>query len=460
MHKVLQRLRSSDSGMSLLEVLVAMMIFAVVSLGVLQTLATVLTTTRDNRARIVAANLASQEIDLARDASDIFTLFDDTYTKTLNGDTFTVTRSTKWVATGNTGTECGAGNGALRYKRVNVEVTWPNMRTGTDPVRFDTLLAPDKRINDPELGTILVSVRGGSGDGISGVTVSASPASPSMGAQPLTETVSATDIQGCTFILKVVPGHYNVTISRSGFITDKLQATSPTELAQVAAGGAASLSFNYDQAATFVTRYVADPAPSTVQIPKNMATTFVSSYGSFVSPGTNANMSRNVSLFPWRSGYTGIAGDYSPVPEDPTSTEKYCASRDAAEWPNANVGGVLYSSVAPTFVAADPGGTVNLTVPMGLVSAAGLSDSTIRATSVAPLPGSDDPGCTKDVELSFDKIKNSTAHIALPYGTWKIEKRNFLGGWNTVSLSGILDPILGTGSASTGVVTVDPRVAP
>ncbi|QYH35327.1 prepilin-type N-terminal cleavage/methylation domain-containing protein [Salinibacterium sp. M195] len=457
MHRLLQRLRSSDAGMSLLEVLVAMMIFAVVSLGVLQTLATVLSVTRDNRARIVATNLASQEIDLARDAGDIFTLFDDTYTKPLNGDVFTVKRSTQWVASGNTNTVCGVGGGALKYKRVNVEVTWPNMRKGTEPVRFDTLLAPDKRINDPELGTILVSVLGGAGDGISGVTVSASPSSPRDGAENLTEVVPATDVQGCTYVLKVVPGNYDVTVTRSGFITDSGQSTAPSKLAQVSAGGAASISFNFDQAATYNVKYLANPAPTGVQIPKDMSTSFVSSYGPYISTSSSSNLSRSLALFPWRSGYVGLAGGYAAKPTDPTSTAKYCASRDPAQWPQSVVGGVTYKSPQPVPVATVPGGTADIVVPMGYVDIPGQSGATIRAVSVAPVTGSDDPGCTTDVTLTFDTIKNSTTKIALPYGTWRLETPGLFGSWNPIG--SILGPILGGSTSVAGTVVVDPRVA-
>lgn len=458
MHKVLQRLRSSEAGLSLLEVLVAMMIFAVVSLGVLQTLTTVLTITRDNRARVVATNLASQEIDLARDAGDVFTLFDDTYTKTLNGDTFTVTRSTAWVPSSNTDASCGSGGGTLQYKRINIEVSWPNMRAGTEPVRFDSLLAPTDRINDPALGTILVSVLGGSGEGSPGVTVGASPASPSGGAQTPPTSPAATDAQGCTFILKVAPGNYNVKISRSGYITDAGQTADPTKLTSVAAGTASSVSFNYDRAAKFQVKYVSSPAPDDVQIPKDMPTSFLSSYGVHRVAGTSASLSRNFDLFPWRSGYVGIAGAYTPKPEDPLSTAPYCASPNPALWPEEVIGGVTYRSPASVAVAANPGGNVDLTVPMGLVEVNGLGNKILRAVSIAPVAGSADPGCSPSVTLNFNTIDSDTDHIALPYGTWRIEQKSG-SSWNALGLGSILSPIIGGTATVPSVVTVDPRVA-
>ncbi|WP_339619107.1 prepilin-type N-terminal cleavage/methylation domain-containing protein [uncultured Salinibacterium sp.] len=459
MHKVLQRLRSSDAGMSLLEVLVAMMIFAIVSLGVLQSLTTVLSVTRDNRARVVAANLASQEIDLARDAADVFTLGDATYTTSLNGDDFTIIRSTQWVPSSNTAAACGTGGGTLQYKRVNVAVSWPNMRPGTEPVRFDTLLAPDDRINDPGLGTILVSVTGGSGGGSAGVNVTANKATPPNGAQNLSVAPPATDAEGCTYILKVAPGNYNVSISRSGYITDAGQITSPSKLTQVVAGTASSVSFNYDNAARFNVKYVANPTPTNIQIPANMPTSFSSSYGIHLNSATNSSLTRGIDLFPWKSGYVGFAGTYIAKPESATSSEPYCASRNPQDWEEVDVSGVTFRSPDAVAVATVPGGNAELTVPMGLVDATGLAGGRVRATSIAPVTGSGDPGCTISSELTFDTINPGTTHLALPYGTWRIERSVTLGVWLPLGLGSLLTPVVGGTASVPSVVTVDPRVA-
>ncbi|MBH0129941.1 prepilin-type N-terminal cleavage/methylation domain-containing protein [Salinibacterium sp. NK8237] len=459
MHKVLRRLRSSEAGMSLLEVLIAIIIFAVVSLGVLHTLTTVLSTTRDNRARVVAANLAAEEIDLARAADEVFNLFDATRVVPINGDDYTVTRTTEWVSSDVASAACGTGTGALRYKRINVEVSWPNMREGTSPVSADTLLAPSERINDPALGTILVSVLGGTGEGVSGVTVSATPASPSAGAQTPSTTIKATDVQGCTFILKVTPGNYNVTVSKTNYITEAGQSTVPSQLAKVTAGSASSMSFNYDEAASFAVKYVSASTPSKAQMPKDMATSFVSTYSTYTTSTSSTSFSRTVKLFPWRSGYVSMAGTYIPESADPTSTVATCLSPNTALWPDKLVGTVTYASPAAEAVAANPGGTVTAVVPMGLVEVSGMSGATIRAVPAAPVANSGDPGCDARTTLYFSTISSTTNSIALPYGTWQIQKYGALTGWTSSGLSAVLNPIFGGGTSTTGIVTVDPRVA-
>ncbi|MCH3110243.1 prepilin-type N-terminal cleavage/methylation domain-containing protein, partial [Listeria monocytogenes] len=52
--------RTSESGVSMIEVIVAMMIFAIISVGVSYSLLSAFTITNDSRSRAVATNLAAQ----------------------------------------------------------------------------------------------------------------------------------------------------------------------------------------------------------------------------------------------------------------------------------------------------------------------------------------------------------------------------------------------------------------
>ncbi len=75
-----------------------MFIFALISTGTLYTMVSVLQTTRDSRAQQVAANLAAQDIDLARDYANLFQLLPTTYTVPLNGDTSPSPVRHEWVS--------------------------------------------------------------------------------------------------------------------------------------------------------------------------------------------------------------------------------------------------------------------------------------------------------------------------------------------------------------------------
>src|SRR6478735_10412073 len=160
---------SADDGMSLVEVILAMVIFALVTSGLVYAMLSVMTVTRDARARETATNLAAEEIDLSRAVANVFNLLDQSRTVTLNGDVFDIERKTQWVSDPDADFSCGASGGgagsALRYKRVNVTVTWGGMRSGSAAVSTSTVVNPSEHINDPTKGTILVSVLNAAGTG-------------------------------------------------------------------------------------------------------------------------------------------------------------------------------------------------------------------------------------------------------------------------------------------------------
>ncbi|MCW5945112.1 MAG: prepilin-type N-terminal cleavage/methylation domain-containing protein, partial [Cryobacterium sp.] len=209
--------RVSDAGFGIIEIIVAMLVFAIIATGIAYTMVASLDLTRDSTAREQAANLAAQEIDLARSIDNLFNLQSKTTTTTINGTTFTITRTAKWVSDPNVDQRCGIGGGILRYKRVNVTVGWVGMTSLLPPVHADTLIDPGVRINDPDLGTVLISVTDSSGNGVSGVSVQVTPSTPANGATSLDAQPDATDSEGCTYALKVQPGNYDVTVSKSGY---------------------------------------------------------------------------------------------------------------------------------------------------------------------------------------------------------------------------------------------------
>ncbi len=293
--------RNEDAGFTLIEVVVAMLVFAIIATGFLYVMTSGLVQTRDTRARVVAANLAAQEIDLVRSAGSVLDVTNATYTKTLNGDTFHVTVSWSWAtSTGGSATcEAGAATGALTYKRVTVEVTWDNMPPGGRPVYSDTAFTPRSKLNDPERGTILVGVIDAAGVGVSGVTVSL-PSSSGVAAV-------TTDSDGCAYLLKVPPAEsYTVTASKSGYISDQ-QVSAPTATVPVTAGTTSRASFSLDRAATFPLTY-ANNVAGAKSLPDNLTTTFISTYGNFQATSTTTANPKSFTRFPLSSGYSIVAG--------------------------------------------------------------------------------------------------------------------------------------------------------
>lgn len=436
-----------EAGMGLAEVLVAMFVFALVSVGLLHTLTQSMTTTRDSRARQVAANLAASEVDRAREEADLFSLLPVTRpAQTVGTDTFHVVRTTAWVTDPSSTFDCGAGGGGtLRYKRVNVEVRWDNMDPSTEPVRADTLIEPKEKINDPSRGTILVSVVDANGNGVPGVAVTATPAFGA-GVAPAPTT---TDSQGCAYLLKVVPGgDYTVSVSKSGHV-DPSQKPTSTLVVGVAAGKAASAGFQYDTAATFTASYAVNTTEPGVRRPTDMLTSFVSSHGTYTAAGTVSGANRTFALHPFPSGYSAFAGT--------------CAAADPAAWPATTTAPVRVGLRQPA-VAAAPGGSVAAPVNMGIVKISGLSGTrSLKAVSAQnTLVG--DPGCASQQTLMFgDAVTSGRATIALPYGTWQLY-HGASGASNPSTLVTTLQltPVTTAPGTTTvgllGAVTFDPRV--
>jgi prepilin-type N-terminal cleavage/methylation domain-containing protein len=443
-----------ESGVTLVEVLVAMIIFSIISTGVIYSMLSVLALTRDSRSIQVASNLAAQEIDLARAVDDLFTLLDDDKDVQLNGDTFHVQIRTGWVSDPAVDLVCGAGGGALRYKKVNVTVTWDNMQSASSAVTSYTVIDPKSRINDPTKGTILVSVLSATGSGADGVSVTASPSSTPNGATALTVAPAATDAQGCTYILKVVPGNYDVTVSRSGYV-DVNQAATSTTTVGVTAGASASVGFQYDDAGDFTMTYISNYPSAGVKIPTNMGTSFLSTYGTFVSPGTTNNLTRTVSLHPFTAGYSVLAGRYV----EPNGSSAGCVAVDPEEWPDVVEGVNLFVGKRTAPVATVPGGAVSTNVPMGVFSLKGGSTGTyLKAVSVDATPRCED-GMTYVFGAIVPTSSSTSVSIALPYGSWKLYTGTS-AATQTTAVGGSRMTMLtrGTVDNGTNIVLLDPRV--
>ncbi|TFC91820.1 MULTISPECIES: prepilin-type N-terminal cleavage/methylation domain-containing protein [Cryobacterium] len=402
---------ANSRGLTIIEILVAMMIFAIIAVGVGAALLATLTISHDNKAREVASSLAASEIDLVRANGDPFKVFNAPARTVSNptGGIYTVKRTTAWVTPSGLAATCGTGGGALQYKLVTVSVSWQGMRSTTDPVITDTLLAPTTRINDPTKGTILLSVVDAKDRGKENVTFTISP---SLGAV----TLRPTDEDGCSFLLQVPAGTYTITLNTPGMV-DFTQSATPAKTLPVTIGASTSFAFKYDDAATVTLNYASNrppaPAPSPI-IPADMSATFSNSYGVFPKFATGPN----VKLHPWEVGYQAVAGTYR-------DTTPSCVSVDPESWaPDTRVSPPLSRLKLPA-VALAPLGTVSVDIPMGIVDIERESeDRWVTAVSQVdtPIPGQQSCGAT--MTYRFGQIMtgggSSRYRIALPFGSWRL----------------------------------------
>jgi hypothetical protein len=278
---------------------------------------------------------------------------------------------------------------------------------------------------------------------------------PTSGGAALTDPPADTDTDGCSYALKVKPGTYSVTLSRSNSI-DSAQVISPVKNVTVTAGGSVATQAQYDYAAKFNLIYAGNT--SGVKLPTNLDTTYVSSYGAYVDSGTKTQ----ISLHPFPSGYAGIAGKYV-APS--TSVPAGCVSVDPLAWPAGTVSGVsLAAGVRQPAVAAAPQGQVTMNVPMGLATVKYTGAAYLFAVSATAPATTGDPGCGVSMTYTYGNVlTNGTTTVALPYGSWTLYADTSSSGSGKTAIAvanlGVVSGTRGylSGSASTNVITVDPR---
>lgn len=465
--------RPADAGLTLIEIVVSLLVFAIMASGIVAGAITVTRMSADNRAREIATHLASQDLDAVRSIGDAFGVHDKTYWPPTN-PTFKVTRTTSWVSS--TGSDVGCGSSTnLQYRRVDVAVTWLGQLVTTRAVRSDLIIAPNGPISDPTTGTILVSVTGRNGTGKSGVGVTVAPASSPAGntAVALSTQPLPTDSDGCTIAMSVKPGAYTVTLGQTGSISS-LSATpglnmvnAPVVSVSVAAGGTTSAPFTYDAAATFPVTYAANYAPpqpggQVPTLPQSLNTTLLPSASDSAGlSSVSTNASGSVQLFPYANGWTPFAGKLG----GPTAAT-LCRSVDPSSWAAGTANGkAVAAGVRAPAVLAAPGATsvAPLAVPMGVVVIASTTALYITATPAGPPTGSGDPGCpaATNTTYSFGQVatNGTTVVVALPYGSWTIATGASASPLTAAPPSSLSVPTnaAGGGVTSTGVVTLDPR---
>lgn len=444
---------ASDAGFSLIEVMVAMMVFMIIATGVAYTMLSSFALTNDSHFRLTAADLASQEIDQDRATASIVDLSSKgPWTEQVGNQTFTVTRTVSWVDDDGDDVNCGSGNDAVEYKRINVQVSWPGMIG--EPVSVDTLLTPSQVVDSEALGSVFVHVTTASGAPAQGVTVSVTPNPGS--------TPAATDSQGCSYLLDVQPGTYTVSVSEPNGI-DPTQSTDPTRAITVTAGATSSASFSMDTEGVATLQYASNYPSLSPLLPTNLPVTFVSTAVADYTTGTTTPAT--VDLYP--STYTAVdAGAFVPA----TAPSGVCQSPDALSWPSGtNSSGQAVASPAPVPLALTPGGAGTVGVPMGVVTVtntAGFrSNAYLTATNTTAVSGSADPGCAVTTTYTFGKVmssaKGSAVTVALPFGTWTLKMDTNSTPTTAVTASQLSAPAVATGTtiSTSGVVTLDPRTA-
>lgn len=206
----------SDQGFSLVEVMAALVIFAIVSGALLALVMRGAQTIRGNADRVLAASLARSELDawLAVGANGV-PLGQTSRVVTNQAGTFTITTTATWIDLALATNPCKVGPGVdpgRSYIRVHVEVAGGELGA---PQLADGLVYPQDTAPTDRTGTVTVQVSDNVGAPVSGVTVSLTGGSPNSFTQ-------VTGADGCVFFPDVPAStQWVVGIDRTGYITEE-----------------------------------------------------------------------------------------------------------------------------------------------------------------------------------------------------------------------------------------------
>jgi len=349
-----RRAASTEEGFSLIELLVAISILSVVLTGLAYGLITAMAVTADSRIRTIAANLASQEIDLAG-ATPITDLEAETVThvEEVQGIRFTVTRDAQWETTSAEAAACTAlANSAVgqgrRFLQVNVAVDWERRRSG-QPVRASTAITPAVASYRAGFGHVAITVVDRDGAPQPGVVVRLEGTT--------NRTVTTTSI-GCAFFSDVPPGDdYVVRVEMPGYLDADVASPGVEEPVVVEDGVTAKRDFVFDLGAgldmTVGGRWGgAVPNGLVVTAEAGTAVTRTSAVGDGTTRrtigATQADGGVTRDVFPYTGGWTTWAGCAHNRPDSP----EYAESGETRE-------------VDPVILAPEPGEVAAGTVVAG-----------------------------------------------------------------------------------------------
>jgi len=417
-----RRLRGAvrdDRGVTLVELMVAMTVFAVVMAAALIGFSGAFRLTRDDRSRAVAANLASQEMDRLRaQAVQDFTKIlagTTTWTTTVDKVPYTLKRRDAWITKNPNAGPCdGSTNGKLSQMSVRVSVTWPNMQ-GTLSVKNQTVLTPPVGVYDDETGHIGVKVLDQTGAGIQGINV--------LVTGPGYSQTIATDVDGCAFFGFLDPATYVASLNTAGYVSDQ-GLSNPTQTVAVVVGTITSIQFNYARAATLsltLSGAYGGTIPANVAV--GLGNTHLLPSGTRSAPGTGDSRSIG-SLYPFTDGYQVWAGDC--LDADPQAQK---TDGSGAFYPGATRQppiGVLPGTTSSGSVIAD---TTVVTVTKAGVPQANLTVVVFHNA---------DTGCPGQETLTLGKTDtNGQLTSAIPYGFWQYQVSGKVpqGAWPKSTLS-------------------------
>jgi prepilin-type N-terminal cleavage/methylation domain-containing protein len=410
-----QLLTRADDGFGMVELVVAMVIFSVIATAAAYGIMSATNSTRLDRNRIQAANLAARELEIARQefndiAIDGPGLIGNTPVVvnphplkgqtagnplSIDGLPFTLTRTAAWLPAGAGASACdGGSNVTYPVLALNVKVTWPRMGS-TKPVESNTILSPRKKLVNGSDAFAAVKVIGADGQGVPNIAVTISDGGA-------TTKTSATADDGCaTFKLSNAPTSpkaFTAVASASGYVSNGFAAVATGSLS-IKAGTLSRTSVAYDKSVALTVVQTTAPGFALPQQLPPITLYSPDIVGGFKSVASTGASTTVTGLWASSGGYVSWPGS--------------CKQSDPAA-----SGGTRQPAVQ---LAAGAAGTATHTLTPVLVSVVNGTGSAVSGAQVTAVPATAESGCLAYGPVVLGSTDaNGQLATSLPAGTWTI----------------------------------------
>jgi len=207
----------ADAGDTLIEVMIAALMVALIGAATFTGYTSVAQESRDQNERSQADSLAEQDQARLKDmtlsalAGSGSGTGNTSYTQTVDGTTFTITSSTKFVSGSGSQSCTQSGTTTADVVQTTSTVSWSPNNDGRGPVVVNGMVAP------PEGGSLLVRASNSSGS-LSGVTITLSGG-------PTSVSPVLTDVNGCAVFGGLAGGSYTVAATDTGYVSASTAVT-------------------------------------------------------------------------------------------------------------------------------------------------------------------------------------------------------------------------------------------
>ncbi|HEY1451390.1 MAG TPA: type II secretion system protein [Solirubrobacteraceae bacterium] len=337
---------SSESGITLIEVVISAMLVAIIAIATLTGFDTAGRATADERQHNQATLLAAQDEERLRgmNVTELGRLGTVTRPAVVeNGTSYTIQSKAQFISAAKEEEACATSGGNADYIRTTSKVTWPAL--GTREAVSQSSIVPV-----PTSTSLLVNVRNQANEGVEGATVKVT-------GKTTNETVEqATPISGCVIFGALADSKVEITATKAGWINEAGEEAPPATEATLSKTALVTASFTIAQPGSILAEF--ESAGTPVQ-----GDTFYAAHTSFEgatvggTAGTYASTARLEGLYPFATPGT-------PPGESPyTAYTGECSTENNAELvasPNNVVGGKKEVTDRP--VQVNPGATTTVKV--------------------------------------------------------------------------------------------------